>query len=102
MIYCLFVHSGGYEVRIKRANSVHTTEPQVTYKLHCHYQNVSPLANRVYLITIVNKTPLRNGNCPVTNLITEMGVAHTVGLSVLSELGAWCEHGELRHHLETH
>ena len=32
-----------------------------------------------YLIAIINKTPLRNGNCPITNLITKMGVAHTVG-----------------------
>ena len=42
------------------------------------YQNFSPLANVVYLIAIINKTPLRNGNCPIMNLITKMGVAHTV------------------------
>jgi hypothetical protein len=30
---------------------------------------------------IISKTPLCNGNCPITNLITEMGVAHTVGPS---------------------
>ena len=40
----------------------------------------SPLANGVYLIVIINKTPLRNGNCPITDPITEKGVAHTVGL----------------------
>ena len=28
---------------------------------------------------LINKTPLCNGNCPITNLITEMGVADTVG-----------------------
>ena len=36
-------------------------------------------ANGVYLIVIINKTPLRNGNCPITDPITEMGVAHTMG-----------------------
>ena len=35
-------------------------------------------ANGVYLIVIINKTPLRNGNCPITDPITEMGVAHTM------------------------
>ena len=49
------------------------------YKPHCHYQNFSPLANGVYIILIINKTPLRNGNWPITDPITEMGVAHTVG-----------------------
>ena len=53
---------------------------QVIYKPRCHYQNFSPLANWVYFIAIIYKTPLHNGNCPITNLITEMGVAHTVGL----------------------
>ena len=33
-----------------------------------------PISQQVYLIAIINKTPLRNGNCPITNLITEMGV----------------------------
>jgi hypothetical protein len=28
----------------------------------------------------INKTPMHIGNCPITNLITKMGVAHTVGL----------------------
>ena len=37
----------------------------------------------VYLIAIINKTQLPNGNCPITNVITEMGVAHTVGLRPL-------------------
>ena len=32
----------------------------------------------VYLIAIINKTPLRNENCPITDPIAEMGVAHTV------------------------
>ena len=40
----------------------------------------SPLANGLYLIVIINKTLLRNGNCPIMNHITEMGVAHIVGL----------------------
>ena len=55
------------------------SKPQVIYKPHCHYQNFFPLANGLYLIATTNKTPLRNGNCPVTNLITKMGVAHTAG-----------------------
>ena len=52
--------------------------PQVIYKPHCLYQNFSPLANGLYFIATTNKTPLRNGNCPVTNPITEMGVARTI------------------------
>ena len=56
------------------------TYPQVIYNPHCHYQNFSPLANGLYFTVITNKTPLRNGNCPITDPITEMGVAHTVGL----------------------
>jgi hypothetical protein len=38
-----------------------------------------PIGQQVYRIAIINKTQLRNGNCPITNLITKMGVAHTVG-----------------------
>ena len=51
--------------------------PQVIYKPHCHYQKFSPLANGVYLIEIINKTPLSNGNWPITDPINKMGVAHT-------------------------
>ena len=47
------------------------------YKPHCDYHNFPPLANGLYLISTTNKTLLRNGNCPVTDPITEMGVAHT-------------------------
>ena len=57
--------------------------PQVIYKPHCHYQNSSLLANGVYFIAIINKTPLRNGNCPIMNLIIEIGVSHTVGQVLL-------------------
>ena len=28
---------------------------------------------------IINKTPLRNGNCPISEPITKIGVAHTMG-----------------------
>ena len=35
------------------------------------------------LIAIINKTLLHNGNYPITNLITEMGVAHTMGQYVM-------------------
>ena len=38
------------------------------------------MADGLYLIVTTNKTRLRNGNCPITDPITEMGVAHTVGL----------------------
>ena len=48
-----------------------------TYK--SHYQNFSPLANGLYLIATTNKTPLCNGNRPITDPITEMGVVHTLG-----------------------
>jgi hypothetical protein len=58
---------------------MYLAEPQVIYKPHCHYQNFSPLANGVYLIAIINKPSLRNGNYPITDPIAEMGVAHTVG-----------------------
>ena len=43
----------------------------------------TPLANGVYFTVIINKTPLHNGNCPITNLIAEMGVEHTVGQYLL-------------------
>ena len=72
---------------IKTSNSKQLA--QVIYKPHCHYQNFSPLTNRVYLIAIIDKTPLRNGNCPVINLITQMGVAHTVGHFLSHPLISW-------------
>ena len=53
------------------------TQPQVIYKPHCYYLNVSHLANGLYLIVTTNKTPLHNGNCPITDPITKMGSAHT-------------------------
>ena len=59
-------------------------KPQVIYKPHCHSQNFSPLANGVYLIAIINKTTLGNGNCPITNVIAEMRVAHTGGHNPIS------------------
>ena len=55
------------------------TQHQVIYKPHCHYQIFSLLANRVYLTASINKTLLCNENCPITDPIAEMGVAHTVG-----------------------
>ena len=58
--------------------------PQEIYKPH--YQKFSPLANGLYLISTTNKTPLRNGNCAITDPITEMGVAHTVGHNAPSDL----------------
>jgi hypothetical protein len=42
------------------------------YKPHCHNQNFSPLANGLYLITTTNKTLKRNGNCPITDPITDI------------------------------
>ena len=63
--------------------------PQVIYKPHCHYQNFSPLANGVYLIAIINKTPLPNETNPIAKMgvakefLTSqdfIGVADTVGL----------------------
>ena len=39
--------------------------------------------DKVYLM---NKTNLSNGNCIITDLITEMGVAHALGLSVMTNL----------------
>ena len=38
-----------------------------------------PMANRLQLIAITNKTPLRNVNCPIADTITKTGVAHTLG-----------------------
>ena len=34
---------------------------------------------QVYRIAIINKTPLHNGNCPITDPIAKMGVAHNIG-----------------------
>ena len=65
--------------------------PQVIYKPHCHYQNFSVLTNGLYLIVITNKTLFRNGNCPITDPITEMGVAHTVGLWTSIIFPCWLE-----------
>jgi hypothetical protein len=39
-----------------------------------------PMDFTLYVV-ITNKIPLHNENCPITDPITEMGVAHTVGLS---------------------
>ena len=45
------------------------------------------MTNDIYLIIIINKTPLRsNGNYPITDHITEMGEAHIVGPTDLSGL----------------
>ena len=43
-----------------------------------HYgsQDFSPLAIG-HFIEMIKKTPLRNGNSPIMDLVTEMGVAHT-------------------------
>ena len=61
----------------------HPLSGQVIYKLHCHYQNFSPLANGLYLIATTNKTPLRNGNCPIMDPITEMAVDISWGINIL-------------------
>ena len=49
--------------------------PQVIYKPHCHYQNFSPLANRVYLTAMINETPWKLSKWEY--------IAHTVGLGEL-------------------
>ena len=54
----------------RSASSLYKNRTQVIYKPHCHHQNFSPLAKGVYLIAIINKTLLRNGNCPIMNLNT--------------------------------
>ena len=47
--------------------------PQYVQNPHYSNHDFSPLVNCVYIIAIINKTTLYNGNCP----ITKMGVAHT-------------------------
>ena len=51
-------------------------------KPHYSNQDSSPLDNAVY-ITVIKQNPLHNGNIPITDSITDpitkMGVAHTVG-----------------------
>ena len=42
-------------------------------------------------IAIINKTPLRNGNCPITDPIAEMGVAHTVGQRIWNVTLWWLQ-----------
>ena len=42
-------------------------------------------------IAIINKTPLPNGNCPITDPIAEMGVAHTVGQRIWNVTLWWLQ-----------
>ena len=51
----------GYHTMVRIFKVSMLKMPQVIYKLHCHYQNFSPLANGLYLIVITIKTlaPLR-------------------------------------------
>ena len=53
---------------------LHIIMPQRIYKAHYDYQNFSSLANGVYLIAITKQIPLGNGNSPITDTITVMGV----------------------------
>ena len=39
----------------------------------------APLANGVYFTVIIIKTPLLNGNCPITDPIIKIEVVHTMG-----------------------
>ena len=45
-------------------------------KTHYGQQNFSSFAFGVYFIVINKKIPLYNGNSPITDPITEIGVAH--------------------------
>ena len=45
-------------------------------KPHYGIQDFTPLANGVYFTVIIKKTPSCNGNSPITDPITEMGVAY--------------------------
>ena len=54
--------------------------PHSMYIPHYGNHDFSPLADDVYRILIINKTPLCNGNCPIMDPITKMGIAHTMKL----------------------
>ena len=73
---------------------------EVINKPHCHYQNFSPLANGLYLIATTNKTPLHNGNFPITDPITKKGVADTVGLWRVEEEPVWEQCLPVKNHLQ--
>ena len=45
-------------------------------KPHYINQDFSPLYNAVYFIEIIKQNPLHNGNSPITDPITKIGVAH--------------------------
>ena len=46
------------------------------YKPHYGNQDVFPFPNGVWFVVNINKTPLRNGNSPITDPITETNIAH--------------------------
>ena len=72
-----------YYLEISKNSLSHYASMQLTLSAApSDLQTPLPLPDGVYLIAIINKTPLGKGNC----LITEMGVAHTVGLLSLLTL----------------
>ena len=67
-------------------NKVTTYIPARRYVQLCkpHYGNQEffPLVNGVYFSVIIKKTALSNGNSPITDPFTEMGVLHSIYLRV--------------------
>ena len=84
----VFLENIGHELNLRWLKTDRRTElshnlnffPQTLSEGMCktHYgkQNFSSFAFRVYFIVINTKTPLCNGNRPITDPITEIGVAH--------------------------
>ena len=48
---------------------------EVMCKLYDINQDFSSLINGVYFMVIIKKTPLRNRNFPITDPLSQMGVA---------------------------
>ena len=49
------------------------------------------LSNGVYFIVIIKKTSLCEGNSPIADPITEMGVAHAFDLTYTRYRNAWVD-----------
>ena len=60
--------------------------PEGMCKPHYGKKVFSQSTNGVYFIVIIKKSQLRNGGVPITDPITEMGVAHAFQLGLAAKL----------------
>lgn len=82
LINKLFISCGLVHYILKILKS----KPHGMCKFNYGNQDYSPWANGIYFIAIISKTPLYFWNRPITDLITEMGVAQILGQSLLASL----------------